>query len=92
MDDHHLSLNALKGGTGVVTIRFLAFIDKLSVIVLIDSDSSDNFLQPCIAKFFKLPIKPAPSFKVMVGNDNYMAVEGLVQNLIIQAQGNVFQL
>nr|KYP46165.1 Transposon Ty3-I Gag-Pol polyprotein [Cajanus cajan] len=30
-------------------------------------------------------------FKVMVGNGNYMTVEGLIQQLVIQAQGNLFQ-
>nr|KYP59153.1 Retrovirus-related Pol polyprotein from transposon 17.6 [Cajanus cajan] len=92
IDDHHLSLNALKGGIGVGTIRFLANIDKLPVTVLIDGGSFDNFLQPRLAKFLKLPIEPAPMFKVMVGNGNYMTAEGLIQQLIIQAQGNLFQM
>lgn len=92
VDNHHLSLNALKGGKSVGTIRFLEFIGKLSVTVLIDGGSSDNFMQPRIAKFLKLLVEPALSFKVMVGNGNYMETKGLVQNLIIQAQGNVFQL
>ncbi|XP_027351354.1 uncharacterized protein LOC113862469 [Abrus precatorius] len=43
-DDHHLSLNALKGGVGVGTIRFLAYIDRLPMTMLIDGGSSDNFL------------------------------------------------
>nr|KYP54675.1 hypothetical protein KK1_000870 [Cajanus cajan]KYP54677.1 hypothetical protein KK1_000872 [Cajanus cajan] len=90
VDNHHLSLNALKGGTGVGTIRFLAYVDTLPISVLIDGGSSDNFLQPRIAKFLKLPVEPAPAFRVMVGNGNYMAAEGLVQNLTIQAQGNMF--
>ena len=41
-EDHHLSFNALKGGRGVGTIRFIAYIEKLSVTVLIDGGSSDN--------------------------------------------------
>lgn len=90
--DHHLSFNALKGGLGVGTIRFLAYVDKLPVIVLIDGGSSDSFLHPCIAKFLKLPVEPATKFKVMVGNGNYMTAEGLVKKLRVQAQGNVFHL
>ncbi|KAJ1433575.1 Retrotransposon gag domain [Sesbania bispinosa] len=65
----HLSLNALKGGPGVGTIRFVARINTLPVKVLVDGGSSDNFLQPRVANFLKLPIEPAPSFKVMVGNE-----------------------
>ncbi|XP_019425047.1 PREDICTED: uncharacterized protein LOC109333920 [Lupinus angustifolius] len=90
--DHHLSLNALKGGLGIGTIRFVAHIDKLPITVLIDGGSSDNFLQPRIVKFLKLPTEPAPRFKVMVGNGNYMSAEGVIQELKVHAQGNFFQL
>ncbi|KAJ1443189.1 Chromo-like domain superfamily [Sesbania bispinosa] len=91
-DDHHLSLNALKGDLGVGTIKFKAYIGTLSVTVLIDGGSSDNFLQPRVAKFLKLPVVQAPMFRVMVGNGNYMESEGLIQDLKLQAQGNVFKL
>nr|KYP32415.1 Transposon Ty3-G Gag-Pol polyprotein [Cajanus cajan] len=92
MGGHHLSLNALKGGVGVGTIRFLAYIDKLPVQVLIDGGSSDNFLQSRVAKFLKLPVEPASMFKVMVGNGNYMSAEGVLQQLNVQAQGHSFVL
>ena len=69
-DDHYSSLNALKGGVGVGTIRFMAYIDKLSVTVLIDRGSSNNFLQPRVAKFLKLLVEPVTQFRVMVGNGN----------------------
>jgi len=91
-EDHHLSLNALKGGVGIGAIRFMAYIDKLPVTVLIDGGSSDNFLQPRVAKFLKLPVESATQFRVMVGNGNYMTAEGMVKKLNVQAQGNLFQL
>ena len=78
----------MKAGTGVGTIRFTAYINKLPVKVLVDGGSSDDFLQPRVAKFFKLSIEPAPMLKVMVGNGNYMTAEGLVQHLVVIAQGN----
>ena len=88
----HLSLNALKGGLGVGTIRFVAHINTLPTRVLVDGGSSDNFLQPRVAKFLKLPIEPAPLFKVMFCNGNYMTVVGMIRELSIQAQGNRFKL
>jgi len=91
-EDHHLSLNALKGSLGVRTIKFKAYIDNLSVTVLIDGGCLDNFLQRRVAKFLKLPVVQAPWFRVMVGNGNYMESEGLIQDLKLQAQGNVFTL
>jgi len=92
VDNPHLSLNAMKGGLGVGTIRFIAHINTLPVKVLVDGGSSDNFLQPRIAKFLKLAIKPAPLFKVVVGNGNYMTVEGMIRELNIHAQGAKFEL
>jgi len=50
----------------------MAYIDKLPMTVLIDGGSSDNFLQPRVAKFLKLPVEPATQFRVMVGNGNYL--------------------
>ena len=81
---HHLSLNALKGGLGVGTIRFVAHINTLPVRVLVDGGSSNNFLQPRVAKILKLPIEPSPLFKVMVGNGNYMTVVGMIKELNLQ--------
>ena len=92
LEDHHLSLNALKGGMGVGTIRFMAYIGKLLVKVLVDGGSSNNFLQPRVAKFLKLPVEPTPFFKVMVGNGNYMEAEGMISKLTIKAQNARFQL
>jgi len=37
------------------------------VQILMDNGSSDNFIQPRIAHFLKLPIEPASQFKILVG-------------------------
>ena len=71
-DNHHLSLNALKGGLGVGTIKFKAYIGTFSIIVLINGGSFDNSLQPRVIKFLKFLVVQAPRFRVMVGNGNYM--------------------
>jgi len=76
--DPHLSLNTLKGGLGVGTIRFEAFINQLPSRVLVDGGSSNIFIKPHIAKFLKLPVEPVSTFRVMVGNGTYLAVEGMI--------------
>jgi len=63
---------------GVGNIKFKAYIGTLFVTVLTDEESSDNFLQPRVAKFLKLSVVQAPRFRVMVGNGNYMELEGLI--------------
>ena len=60
--DHHVSYNALKGSSGLGTMKFSGTINGLAVQILIDNGSSDNFLQPRIAKCLKLPIEIAPKF------------------------------
>ncbi|MCI36261.1 hypothetical protein A2U01_0057483, partial [Trifolium medium] len=50
-DTHHLSLNAMNGFASVGTIRFQGYINGHPVQVLIDGGSTDNFLQPRVAKF-----------------------------------------
>lgn len=86
--EHHLSFNALKGTSGVGTIRFTGVIAGINVQVLVDGGSSDNFLQPRIAHFLKMPIEPSPNANVLVGNGELMAAEGLVKNLTVSLQGH----
>lgn len=87
-DDHHLSLNAMKGTNNTGILRFTGQIGQISVQVLVDRGSSHNFLQPRIIEFLKLPVEPGPGFKVLVGNGQSMNVEGVVPNLSITLQGH----
>lgn len=90
--DHHLSLNALHGSTGVGTMRFQGHIQGKPVQILLDSGSSDNFLQPRLAKFLQLPIEPVSQFKVLVGNGQNLEVAGLVRNVQVAIQGHTIAL
>nr|KYP41284.1 Transposon Ty3-G Gag-Pol polyprotein [Cajanus cajan] len=68
LSEPHFSFNALNGSAGNGTMRFKGVINGLTVQILLDSGSSDNFLQPRIAACLKLPIEPIQNFNVMVGN------------------------
>jgi predicted aspartyl protease len=85
---HHLSLNAMKGQSGMGIIRFTGMIGNIEVQVLVDGGSSDTYLQPRIAQFLKVPIEPTPKFQVLVGNGESLTVEGIVRKLQIQVQGH----
>nr|GEW80641.1 hypothetical protein [Tanacetum cinerariifolium] len=76
--DHQLSLNAFHGSQGLTTIRFTGTVNGTTVQVLLDGGSSDNFIQPRIAKHARLPLEPAKTFKVMVGNGNFLQSEDLL--------------
>nr|KYP39590.1 Transposon Ty3-G Gag-Pol polyprotein [Cajanus cajan] len=90
--EHHLSFNALKGVATVGTMRFTGSIAGKEVHILLDSGSSDNFLQPKLAHYLKLPIEPAAGLQVMVGNGSSLSTEGKILNLQVQVQGQVLQL
>ena len=59
---------------------------------MIDGGSYDSFIQPRIAKFLKLPVEPAPGFRVMVGNFDIMNVEGRIPSLDVSIQGHLIQI
>lgn len=86
--EHHLSLNAMKGSSGLGTIRFQGRIHNTNVQILVDGASSDNFLQPRIAQFLNLSIEPAPTFKVLVGNGQSMTADGFIRELPLLVQGH----
>jgi hypothetical protein len=90
--EHHLSLNAMKGTTNMGVMRFSGAIEHIKVQILIDGGSSDNFLQPRIAKFLKLPIEVGPVFKVLVGNGDIMSAEGVIPKLPIEVQGHKLEV
>ena len=64
----HLSPQALSGTISPKTLKFTSLIPHLPVIVLIDSGSSHNILQPRIAHHLNLAISPSLPLSVMVGN------------------------
>jgi len=62
------------------------------VQIILNSGSSNNFLQPQIVKGLKLPIQPISNLKVLVGNGNSLVVEGLVSDLKVIVQGHTLKL
>jgi len=89
---HHLSHDALHGANGLTTLRFQGSIRGHVVKVLLDRGSSDNFIQPRLVMCLELPIKCAPEFKVLVGNDHYLTCEGCVRDIPLTIQGHTIHL
>jgi len=87
-----MSYNALKGCSSFGTLKFTGVINGLIVQVLVDNGSSDNFLQPRLDHFLKLPIEPIPKFQVLVGNGSALVVEERVSELEVKIQGHVLKL
>ncbi|XP_072076713.1 uncharacterized protein [Arachis hypogaea] len=62
-------------------------INGLPIQVLLDGGSSDIFIQPRIANFLNLAVKPASGFKVIVGNFDVKTVEGRIPSLEADFRG-----
>lgn len=88
---HHLPLQAYQGSPSCATIHFKGFIASKLVQVLLDSSSSDSFIQPRLAHTLQLPMEPALDVKVMVGNGHYLHVEGVVCNLPLTISGHTIR-
>ncbi|GAU35592.1 hypothetical protein TSUD_295280 [Trifolium subterraneum] len=86
--DHHLSLNAMNGCSSLGTLRLTGQVLGKDVHILVDGGSTDNFFQPRLAKFLKLPIEPISNFNVLVGNGHKMTAEGKITNLTVSVQGH----
>nr|GEY13453.1 Ty3/gypsy retrotransposon protein [Tanacetum cinerariifolium] len=87
----HLSLNAYHGSNGVVTIRLSGSINGTKVQVLLDGGSSDNFIQPQVAKHVRLPIEPTETFRVIVESGTFLQVEGLISSILLYVQNELIQ-
>nr|GEW00543.1 hypothetical protein [Tanacetum cinerariifolium] len=87
----HLSLNAYHGSNGVATIRLYGSVNGTKVQVLLDVGSSDNFIQPWAAKHVRLPIEPTETFRVMVGSDTFLQVEGLISSFPLYVQNELMK-
>ncbi|GJX70825.1 transposon ty3-I gag-pol polyprotein [Tanacetum coccineum] len=87
----HLSLNVYHGSNGVATIRLSGSINGTQVQVLLDGGSSDNFIQPRVAKHVGLPIEPSKTFRVMVGSGTFLQVEGLITSIPLHVQNELIK-
>ncbi|KAI5439729.1 hypothetical protein KIW84_025197 [Lathyrus oleraceus] len=83
--------NGLSESSKVGTLHFIGKFVGVPLQILVDGGSSDNFLQPCIAKFLQL-IESTPGFKVLMGNGQSMVAEGKISDLTIEVQRHLLQL
>ena len=69
-DDHHstISLHALLGTEGCQTMRIIGKIKKQSLVFLIDSGSTHNFVDQSAAKRLRCPMRPITKVQVTVAN------------------------
>ncbi|KAL4318963.1 hypothetical protein GQ457_18G015170 [Hibiscus cannabinus] len=87
-----ISLHALSGWSSYKTMRVLAKIGAHTIVVLIDSGSTHNFISNKMATMLQLPVIPTKSFNVKVANGEPLQCHGRFENVPIHLQGIPFVL
>ncbi|XP_058769067.1 uncharacterized protein LOC131642924 [Vicia villosa] len=87
-----LSPQALTGQFSPQTLKFQGVINGLPVMVLVDTGSTHNILQPRLAQHLNLPTSSIPQFSVMVGNGSHLNCKGICQDVPIILQNQQFSL
>lgn len=72
------------------TLKFTRTIHDQHIFILLDSNSTYNFVQSKIAQCIGLPILPSSQIKVMVRNGQTLKCEGHCNNILILNQGVEF--
>ncbi|KAL5565238.1 hypothetical protein UlMin_028402 [Ulmus minor] len=95
LDDQHdpeISFHALTGWTSPRTMRVAATIGSQTVMVLIDSGSTHNFLSEKVARLLRLSVVPTNSFAVRVANGERLICQGRFDEVQVNLQGIIFSL
>lgn len=80
-----ISIHALSGTTSPCTLRVTGSIGGTKLQILIDSGSTNNFIQEWIAVHLKLLVTPA-HFPVMVGNGETLRCMGACNGVALSIQ------
>ncbi|XP_077225019.1 uncharacterized protein LOC143858248 [Tasmannia lanceolata] len=82
-----VSLYALASVTSAQTMRLQAFIKKQVVSVLIDTDSTHNFVAAELVQRLGYSMKLGPSFEVLVANGNKLRCHEICERVCINLGG-----
>ncbi|GAV86743.1 Peptidase_A3 domain-containing protein [Cephalotus follicularis] len=85
-----ISVNALSRQLGTNSLRLTCTHLKRSVLVLVDTGSTLNFVKPDITKNLKLHITPYQPFKVKIGNGQSIWCSSKCLGVNLALQGQLF--
>lgn len=89
-DIAEISLNAMVGGEGLNTIKLPGLIHKREIIILVDSGSTHNFVDPALVHQLKLPTETVCPLQVTVANGEQLSFNQLCRGFQWEIQGEVF--
>lgn len=85
------SLNSLAGQNNPRSLRVWGRINGKEVLVLIDSGSMHNFVQPTVIEKLKIPTQQIPPFHVYIGNGDTVTCSRWCPKTALVLQGVAFE-
>ena len=88
--DAEISIHTMEGNASSQTIRLMGYIHNKPVSILLDTQSTHNFMNPRVIQRAGLKLTPEPSFRVVIAGDDKLYSEGCCQLVHINCQGKQF--
>ena len=86
------NLNSLWGHPYARALRLEGSFSDHRFHVLIDSDSTYNFIKPTIVEKMRLPVSGTPRFQVFIGNGDFLLCTQCCSSVPIALQGYKFTI
>lgn len=82
-----ISFHQISGLTSTCTLRFQGSINHQSVLILVDSGSTHNFISDSLVADLNQPIQVIPSFGVTIGNGSVIPCNRICPKIAIRLPG-----
>ena len=86
----HVSLHAMGSVPATNTFRLYGIINNTRITILVDSGSTQNFVQPRVAKFLNLCMHDTTPLRVMVGKGSVLDCRQLCPDTSVIIQNHIF--
>lgn len=78
-----ISLQAFSGAFNPQTIRLTRWVQSKPLSVLIDSGSTQNFIQELVVTRLGFAVKSLPAFKVFIGSGEYLVCKEVCRQVAL---------
>ncbi|KAF7126963.1 hypothetical protein RHSIM_Rhsim11G0145700 [Rhododendron simsii] len=80
-DEVHISVHALAGSNSFRTMRVVGTVKGKEMVILIDSGSTHNFIDPRVAKIYGIMVEQTPDLTVTVVDGTRLCSKGWLSTL-----------
>lgn len=87
-----VSIHSLSGFPSSNTMRLMGVVETKTMVILVDSGSTNNFLDPLVAKLARSKVKDGLRLQVKVANGVKLLSLGKCEETSIMVQGNRFPM